>query len=82
MGMFDHIDFECDCPHCGERVSGFQSKDGPCALLRLHPSKVSHFYRDCPGCGHWLEFDVEEPTSLKVRERATDLVLEIPEEKR
>ena len=42
MGMFDWINFEMDCPKCGELVTGFQSKDAgeqqPMFLLkkRLH----------------------------------------------
>jgi hypothetical protein len=61
MGMFDNIHFEMECPSCGETVSGFQSKDGPCLLLTLYPGYVSNFYTRCD-CGLWIEFD-KKPSS-------------------
>ena len=56
MGMFDYVNFECDCPKCGERVTGFQSKDRDCELGRLEISEVDNFYTKCEGCHTWVEF--------------------------
>lgn len=59
--MFDWVDFETDCPKCGAKVDGFQSKDGPCHLLTLQPSQVGNYYAACLKCNHWLEYDNANP---------------------
>lgn len=56
MGMFDEINFEMDCPTCGNRLSNFQSKDGRCRLETLDPRSVTNFYSGCDSCGTWVEF--------------------------
>jgi hypothetical protein len=56
MGMFDYVDFECDCPSCGEKVTGFQSKDGPRELRTLKPWYVNNFYTSCSKCKRWVEY--------------------------
>jgi len=33
MGMFDDYVHDIDCPHCGQTITKFQGKDGPCKLL-------------------------------------------------
>ena len=60
MGMFDDIKFEINCPKCGERVTGFQSKDGPCRLLTLEYWEVDNFYSSCNKCGAWIDFTRKE----------------------
>lgn len=63
MGMFDYIDYECECPVCGAAVLGFQSKSGPCALSILAPAEVANFYSHCGPCGLWIAFDrIVQPT--------------------
>ncbi len=57
MGMFDWIKYEMDCPKCGARVSGFQSKDEGCTLATLEFWEVDNFYDSCPKCGAWIEFN-------------------------
>ncbi len=56
MGMFDRIDFEVDCPKCGELVKDFQSKDGPCVLKTLQPHEVDYFYSSCDNCKEWITY--------------------------
>lgn len=56
MGLFDSIDYSCECPLCGEQLGGFQSKDGPCQMENLKPWEVSNFYTGCGSCGAWVEF--------------------------
>lgn len=56
MGMFDWIVFEMNCPKCGGRVRRFQSKDGPCELKVLLPSRVHTFHTACGVCRTWIEF--------------------------
>ena len=59
MGMFDNIaDYECDCPRCGYKIIGFQTKDADCVLDTITPihEKVEHFYRACSNCSLWVEF--------------------------
>jgi hypothetical protein len=55
MGMYDDVEFKCDCPNCGEMVDGFQSKDGPCELKTLTPDRVLCWYSNCSHCGTWVE---------------------------
>ena len=54
--MFDHIKFETDCPCCGNPVTGFQSKDGPCELKTLNYKDVDNFYAICDYCSTWIEY--------------------------
>ena len=56
MGMFDYVNFECECPICGEKVIGFQTKEGPLLLETLEPLDVNNFYSNCSTCGAWIEF--------------------------
>jgi hypothetical protein len=57
MGMFDWVNYSCDCPVCGELVEGFQSKDSHCLLDNLNPTDVDNFYTSCDGCGSWIELN-------------------------
>jgi len=56
MGMYDYVDYECVCPNCKQKVSGFQSKDAECELALVTPIDVNNFYTSC-NCGAWLEFN-------------------------
>ena len=56
MGMFDAINYEMSCPICGEKVDGFQSKDGECVLANIDYWEVDNFYTSCPKCDAWIEF--------------------------
>lgn len=58
--MFDYVEYEADCPYCGEKLKDFQSKDGPCGLATLLPKDVREFYTSCDNkeCGKWVEFKV------------------------
>lgn len=57
MGMFNWVEYECECPKCGEFVAGFQTKDGDdLVLATLKPEDVDNFYSDCADCGTWVEF--------------------------
>lgn len=77
MGMFDYIDYECNCPDCGAVVKGFQSKDGFCVMETLKPSDVKSFYSSCDKCKVWLEFTVVKkkitcPRCLEVSDYDSD----------
>jgi hypothetical protein len=51
MGMFDYVKYpETPCKNCGEPLTEFQSKDGPCELLTLLPADVNKFYEFCNNC--------------------------------
>ena len=65
MGMFDTVNYECVCPLCHNKVTNFQSKNGPCEMLVLEPREVKNFYASCM-CGAWIEFDVI-PIKIKMR---------------
>lgn len=92
VGMFDWINYECDCPVCGKKVDGFQSKDGDCQLETIEPATVNHFYTDCTGCDSWMDFKrdqpgpftrtVETPMTWPVNDRYTKIVdIEAPKDK-
>jgi len=55
--MFDNINYECVCPVCHSKVTGFQSKNHDCMLATLEPNQVSNFYSSCDKCGCWIEFN-------------------------
>lgn len=57
MGMFDYVNYEMKCPTCGETVTGFQSKSGPCLLITVDPWSVDNFYSSCKKCGTWIEYE-------------------------
>lgn len=59
MGMYDDIKYEMDCPKCGAKVTGFQSKDGPCCFATLEFWEVDNFYSHCGECGTWIEFTLK-----------------------
>jgi len=61
MGMFDYVDYECDCPKCGKQLKDFQSKSGICMLETLKPEEVRNFYTSCLNCNTWVEFEVDNP---------------------
>ena len=47
MGMVDHVNFEMNCPTCGEKMTGFQTKSGFCISEMLDPTEVDNFYSYC-----------------------------------
>lgn len=56
MGMYDNVEYECQCPVCRSRkVNGFQTKDGDRLLKTLKPKEVDNFYSHCD-CGALIEF--------------------------
>ena len=64
MGMFDYIEHEANCRKCGEHLTGFQSKDGPCDLNTLRPEEVDSFYTNCSKCGERHDFTVSKTIIL------------------
>lgn len=73
MGMFDDITGTLPCQHCGQDVSGFQSKDGPCVLASLTPEQLfeeagsgARFYTSCRACGYWNEWTFAPPTEVRI----------------
>jgi len=57
MGMFDFVDFEMLCPTCGAVIKGFQSKDGPCELLKIPVGRVDTLYSVCTACETRVRFE-------------------------
>ena len=58
MGMFDFVDYECACPVCHGKVSGFQTKDKEePSLDHYTPQEVDNFYSSCDKCGCWVDFE-------------------------
>lgn len=56
MGMFDWVEFEAPCPKCGERVTGFQTKDRDNVLDCIPPVGLESFYTSCDRCDMWIEY--------------------------
>lgn len=65
MGMFDWVEFETDCPVCGKKVQGFQSKRAGCNLDSLEIWQVDNFYTSCDNCGTWIEYNLKEEIRKK-----------------
>jgi hypothetical protein len=59
MGTFDNVNFKMHCPGCGKAVTGWQTKQGPDAMLTIEPSDVDNFYSSCHLCGLSYEFERE-----------------------
>ena len=57
MGMFNWVDFVCNCPLCDSEVIGFQTKEGDLILDTVEFESVNNFYSGCDDCGTWVEFD-------------------------
>ena len=53
--MYDNINVVIDCPSCGEKLGGFQSKSGDCLLNLLQADDVDNFYSYCT-CGTEVVF--------------------------
>ena len=75
MGMFDWVDFETECPNCGNLVDGFQSKDGPCELGTISPFSVDYFYSRCELCCKRLTVG-PSATARLLREKALNKIRE------
>lgn len=56
MGMFDWVDFECNCPKCGKKVIGFQTKDYDNELETYTIFEVDYFYSSCENCRAWIHY--------------------------
>lgn len=63
MGMFDWVEYECECPVCGKTLNEFQSKSGDCTLSRVKPEDVNKWYDFCNKCGAWVEFEWQKHPS-------------------
>lgn len=60
MGCFNYIDtsdLNLKCDICGDEISEFQSKDGPCDMTTIHWSEVDYFYTNCHGCGDHICYE-------------------------
>ena len=75
MGMYDDVTYEMNCPDCGTKVDGFQSKDGPCSLLTLSIGQVYNFYASCPKCDRWIEFNRKADHPVITTDDINDFVL-------
>lgn len=62
MGIFDYVAFEMDCPTCGEKMKGFQTKDGDVYMKTVNWWEVNNFYDYCEKCGTWVEFHRKQRT--------------------
>lgn len=66
MGMYDYVNTpEIFCPECGEKLDGFQTKDGPRLLNVIDFSEVDNFYDSCDNCGAWVEFKYNKKIKRK-----------------
>ena len=58
MGMFNYVDYECECPVCGETVTGFKTHDGLNLDMRhVAPQSVYSFTANCRNCEAYLAFN-------------------------
>ena len=73
MGMYDNVDFEMDCPICGQKITGFQTKSCERILITVEiedlPGKAN-FYSSCDSCGLRVEF---KKNNKAFRERKREL---------
>lgn len=57
MGMFDYVAYDDTC-FCGEKLEGFQTKDGPKTLDTVNPGEIRNFYTSCTKCFKWYNYEV------------------------
>jgi uncharacterized protein (DUF983 family) len=74
MGMFDLVEFDAVCDKCGNTLSDFQSKDGPCFMTTLHPREVKRFYTTCSNCNTWHEWEVTATQIEITKLPTTDII--------
>ena len=67
MGMFDHVNYEAPCYACGQPLTEWQSKDGPCTSDTLEPWRVKRVYTKCPECDAWNEYEVDADVETIVK---------------
>ncbi len=72
MGMFDYVEFECICPVCHTKVTGFQSKSGECMLDTVLPNEVANFYSYCEKCGCNIDYTTTEKPFYRQFERRVE----------
>jgi len=63
MGLYDEVDFDFNCPNCGDHMT-FQTKDTDCVLTTVSPAACTNFYGSCNYCGTWLEFNRVNPPTI------------------
>lgn len=69
MGVYDYVEFSCECPNCKAEIKRFQTKDGPRVFAKLTPLMVSDFYTSCGKCGSWISYNREkEPPPIALPE--------------
>lgn len=68
MGMYDYVDFECECPKCGKQLKGFQTKDLDCSLEQVKPWETERFYSFCNNCKTYIQYNriVKDPPLKRV----------------
>lgn len=67
MGLFNYVNYECECPYCGALVKGFQTKDDniyPLELQSVSYLDICNFYCGCKECGAWIEFHRNQAKSI------------------
>lgn len=82
MGLYDNVLFEMDCPKCQSKISGFQSKNGPCWLHDIDFRSVDTFYSCCNKCRLWIEYRYKVKPALERTIDDYELVMEdLPNDK-
>lgn len=56
MGIYNTVNFQINCTHCGFLVKTFQTKEGNCDFRTVDFSTVDNFYAICSNCGSFIEF--------------------------
>jgi len=78
MGMYDNVKYEAPCPKCGEKITAWQSKAGPCSLATLEPWEVANFYAPCLKCHAWIDAKVKAEIEHVVKR--CDVTLSVDED--
>jgi uncharacterized protein (UPF0212 family) len=65
------VDAEVECPVCGEKLGGYETKDGPGIQFTLDFREVDSFYSHCLKCNSIIEFNLKNPVAEKDRAKLT-----------
>ncbi len=77
MGMFDHVEYEADCPSCSMPLTDWQSKEGNCILDILQPFDVTEFHTFCTSCNKMIICTVDAEVVRTVLVKKCDITIKV-----
>ena len=77
MGMFDHIEYEDNCPGCDELLIHWQSKSGDNQFDVLQPFDVEEFHTYCETCKKFVDCKVDAEVIRTVYVKKCEITIKV-----